>query len=180
MSDNNETIGFKATKRVTFLLSMIEVWMHAIMLSNNWMRLNMTLGISVIAPLIIKIDWSRIASYFAIITSRKVFIARALKFKMAVSRLATFMDGKLFRGFLGEIGKYLKRARFPSCHAEENPSCVFFRVVQYFNKLVRWVKIQTTGKCTQQYYTATRPISYLSYSCFILSAFLSRREKRNR
>ena len=54
----------------------------------------MTLGISVIAPLIIKIDWSRIASYFAIITSRKVFIARALKFKMAVSRLATFMTGR--------------------------------------------------------------------------------------
>ena len=52
--------------------------------------------------------------------------------------------------------------------------------MQYFNKLVRPVKIQTTGKCTQQYYTATRPISYLSYSCFILSAFLSRREKRNR
>ena len=94
MSDNNETIGFKATKWVTFLLSMIEVWMHAIMLSNNWMRLNMILGISVIAPLIIKIDWSRIASYFAIITSRKVFIARALKFKMAASRLATFMTGR--------------------------------------------------------------------------------------
>ena len=68
--------------------------MHAIMLSNNWMRLNMTLGISVIAPLIIKIDWSRIASYFAIITSRKVFIARALKFKMAASHLATFMTGR--------------------------------------------------------------------------------------
>ena len=94
MSDNHETIGFKATKWVTFLLSMIEVWMHAIMLSNNWMRLNMTLGISVIAPLIIKIDWSRIASYFAIISSRKVFIARALKFKMAASRLATFMTGR--------------------------------------------------------------------------------------
>ena len=41
-----------------------------------------------------KIDWSRIASYFAIITSRKVFIARALKFKMAASRLATFMTGR--------------------------------------------------------------------------------------
>ena len=68
--------------------------MHAIMLRNNWMRLNMILGISVIAPLIIKIDWSRIASYFAIITSRKVFIARALKFKMAASRLATFMTGR--------------------------------------------------------------------------------------
>ena len=160
---------------------MIEVWMHAIMLSNNWMRLNMTLGISVIAPLIIKIDWSRIASYFAIITSRKVFIARALKFKMAASRLATFMTGrKTFQRISRKIGRYLKRAQFPSCHAEENPSCVFFRVVQYFNKLVRPVKIQTTSKCTQQYYTATRPISYLSYSCFILSAFLSRREKRNR
>ena len=41
-----------------------------------------------------KIDWSRIASYFAIITSREVFIARALKFKMAASRLATFMTGR--------------------------------------------------------------------------------------
>ena len=41
-----------------------------------------------------KIDWSRIASYFAIITSRKVFIARALKFKRAASRLATFMTGR--------------------------------------------------------------------------------------
>ena len=41
-----------------------------------------------------KIDWSRIASYFAIITSRKVFIARALKLKMAASRLATFMTGR--------------------------------------------------------------------------------------
>ena len=156
--------------------------MHAIMLSNNWMGLNMTLGISVIAPLIIKIDWSRIASYFAIITSRKVFIARALKFKMAVSRLATFMTGrKTFQRISRGNREVLKESAVSVLHAEENPSCVFFRViVQYFNKLVRPVKIQTTGKCTQQYYTATRPISYLSYSCFILSAFLSRRVKRNR
>ena len=47
-------------------------------------------------------------------------------------------------------------------------SLSIFRVVPYFDEPVGQVKIQTTSKNTQRYYTPKRLMSYLSSNCFFV------------
>ena len=53
-------------------------------------------------------------------------------------------------------------------------SCIFLRVLQYFDGPAGRVKIQRTSKNIQRYCTPKHLISYLLYNCFDQYVFIER------